>query len=243
MPVTVDHFVLSNGDTAKYDYSGLVNVPTFNDYLKLLGIGGTEIADNADLNTATYCTPGVYVCPTNVKANALTNCPTRYLFIMIVRSQTGSFASDGKWNYVEREIISNYSPRIWKQNASSNGSGTYSFTDWFRFEGSPYSVLTTATQSAEATGWTLTYAQTECRAGACWVKFEASFSGSGVNDWVTIATGLPTTDRAWFWQSIDDNGKRYKLRVSSSGELSVKNSQSASTLYVDTTITYPINNV
>lgn len=27
MPVTVDHFVLSNGDTAKYDYDGLVNIP------------------------------------------------------------------------------------------------------------------------------------------------------------------------------------------------------------------------
>ncbi len=27
MPVTVDHFVLSNGDTAKYDYDGLNNKP------------------------------------------------------------------------------------------------------------------------------------------------------------------------------------------------------------------------
>lgn len=243
MPVTVDHFVLSNGDTAKYDYSGLTNVPTFNDYLKLLGIGGTEIADNADLNTATYCTPGVYVCPTNVKALSLTNCPTRYLFIMIVRSQTGSFASDGEWNYVEREIISNYSPRIWKQNASSNGSGTYSFADWVRFEGSPYSALTVTPQSAESTGWTLTYAQTECRAGACWVKFEASFSGTGSNTWVPVVTGLPTTDREWITQGIDTNGKRYSILVSANGTLSVKNTQSASALSINTTITYPINNV
>lgn len=241
MPVTVDHFVLSNGDTAKYDYDGLNNKPNFDSYLKL--VGGTVIADNADLNSATYVTPGIYTCPTTTKAATLTNCPTQYPFIMIVRSDTGVFDSNGASNSVSREIYGQYSTRIWRQNASSDANGVYTFTDWFRFDGSPRTALTTVAQDAGATGWTITHIAHDCRAGACWIKFEASFSGSGINEWVDVATGFPRTDRVWFWQCVDENGKRYKLRVTADGALSVKNINTSSTLYVDTTISYPIIDV
>lgn len=131
MPVTVDHFVLSNGDTAKYDYDGLDNKPSLDVFLKL--VGGTVIADNADLNSVAYTTPGIYTCPTIAKAGTLTNCPTQYPFVMIVRSETGEFNSTGEWNYISRELYGNFSTQIWRQNASSNSSGVYTWTAWNRF--------------------------------------------------------------------------------------------------------------
>ena len=131
MPVTVDHFVLSNGDTAKYDYDGLNNKPNLDVHLKLLG--GTEIEENTDLNSAAYTNPGNYICSTTTKAGTLTNCPTQYAFVMSVRSSTGDFRYGGNYNYIIREIYGIFSTQVWRQKVIAGASGTWEFDAWHRF--------------------------------------------------------------------------------------------------------------
>lgn len=64
----------------------------------LLGTGGIEIPEGANLNADTYKVPGNYYCRSNARAASLSNCPTKSAFTMKVSSGTGT------GNYPKQDI-------------------------------------------------------------------------------------------------------------------------------------------
>ena len=66
-------------------------------YTPFLGVGGTEITSNQDLDS--FITPGNYYCKGNTTVATLTNCPTVEAFKMFVSHPTG-----GSTSYIGQEI-------------------------------------------------------------------------------------------------------------------------------------------
>ena len=105
----------------------------------------------------------------------------------------------------------------------------------------PQNNLSYSASSAGTTGWTLSSGYNTIRSNVAFIKFEASFSGTGATGYQDVVTGLPKPDRNWFFTFTDNSGNPVKVRVNTDGVLSVSNISSSSTLGIDTTITYPIS--
>ena len=104
-----------------------------NYYDRLAAIGGTDIPSNADLNTITYLSIGMYACETNAKAASLSNCPTSSAFTMRVylsHSTSPRDINNEQWVYLVREIT-DLQGRKWNQNASSGTTpGVFTYGTW-----------------------------------------------------------------------------------------------------------------
>lgn len=238
MPVTVDHFVLSNGDTAKYDYDGLNNKPDMSRYLSLNE--GTVISENADLNTVQFVQPGLYTCTKRENAQTLTNCPVTSAFVMSVRTTIGLFYASNKYNYLMREIYCLANNSVYRQLVDSNSSGTYTFYDWSQYIGTRASELQKSATSLNATGWTNVAVHIYIRSSCVYLKIAADYNGNVNSDWQGIVEGLPKPSGNFYYQFTNSSGKNLKLRVDTDGVLSVCDFSSSRSYGIETTISYPI---
>ena len=117
-------------DTPK-EYATVENVKETNDALRqdtkvnywLLGLGGIEIPESADLND--YKEPGNYYCSSNVNAATLTNSPTEYAFTMKVSSGTGN-------GHYQRQEIFSYSGGFKYTRTYHDIDATPAWTNWVR---------------------------------------------------------------------------------------------------------------
>lgn len=92
---------------------------------------GTSVPSNANLNSTTYLKVGNYYCSADVTVATLTNCPTSSAFMMQVLSPLSTTYDNesGAWVYRVR-ILTTYTGKVYYQNCSTNGSGTWSYGAW-----------------------------------------------------------------------------------------------------------------
>ena len=94
---------------------------------------GTNIPENANLNTATYLKIGNYYCNLSATAASMTNCPTNEAFMMRVYSPLSTTIdneSSSTWVYRLREIIT-LSGTTYRQYVSSGSTaGSFSYNSW-----------------------------------------------------------------------------------------------------------------
>ena len=103
----------------------------FQTYEPLIADGET-IPTNVNLNTASYCNIGRYVCPLSTTPATLVNCPTTNAFYMTVRNVTKTDipTSTLTWQYLLREIT-DVNGNQYTQTAFCGGTaGSWVFGDW-----------------------------------------------------------------------------------------------------------------
>ena len=120
-PIVVDG---AQKDTVESALSGLNGAKPNTSALKTLthtlGVEGTEIAENTDLDTLT--TAGVYKCGTGARAATLTHCPVNTAFKLIVDYSNADF-------YRQTIVVSNdVIAHVWTRTKAS----TNVFGDWMQ---------------------------------------------------------------------------------------------------------------
>jgi hypothetical protein len=118
-----------------------------------------DIPANADLNTLTYCQPGIFVCSASADASSLTNCPAKQAFRMEVYNVTGAqtqISATAIWVYLIRKIT-DYAGREWVQSARTEGaSPTWTYSNWVMTHGgSTDGEIPLASVLTAATGFTI----------------------------------------------------------------------------------------
>lgn len=113
----------------------ITNLPSINsrEYSTLVPRDGTEIPENADLNTITYIKVGKYFCSKDTTVATLSNCPTVSGFMMEVISPLSDIfdnESTDTWIYRVRKIT-DYGGNIYIQSVSSSSvAGNFTYGDW-----------------------------------------------------------------------------------------------------------------
>ena len=96
---------------------------------------GTNIPENADLNTIDYIKVGCYYCGDNNTANTFKNCPTNRAFMMEVYSpisKTYDNESTSKWTFRIRKIMT-YDGHIFIQMVESGATaGVFTYHPWYK---------------------------------------------------------------------------------------------------------------
>lgn len=96
---------------------------------------GTNIPENADLNTIDYIKVGCYYCRDNNTANTFKNCPTNRAFMMEVYSpisKTYDNESTSKWTFRIRKIMT-YDGHIFIQMVESGATaGVFTYHPWYK---------------------------------------------------------------------------------------------------------------
>jgi hypothetical protein len=115
----------------------------------------SDIPANADLNTITYCQPGVFVCSTTAGVATLTNCPTWQAFRMEVYNMTRAntqILPTTNWWYLVRKIL-DLEGHEWVQQVASNGSTppVWTYGPW-RETGQTITMTTTDPGEGSALG-------------------------------------------------------------------------------------------
>ena len=79
--------------------------------------GGTEIPNNSNLNDDTFMSAGTWICQNNANANTLTNCPTTYVFRMIVLKTLKHLRTEGNGtNWIgSQQIIYDYMGNVYSR--------------------------------------------------------------------------------------------------------------------------------
>lgn len=96
---------------------------------------GIPMTANTDLNSALYTTPGTYAAIASVSSTLANNPDIYHAFVLKVFCSNGNWNTNGNWNYCTREISYQGNTAIYRQTCSSNGSGVWSFSSWYKIEG------------------------------------------------------------------------------------------------------------
>ena len=95
---------------------------------------GTNIAENADLNTVEYLKVGSYYCSSNAKAKTLTNCPIKVSFLMEVLSPLSPTIDNETtkgWVYRLRRLTHYSTGEQYIQFVSSGtNAGEFTYGEW-----------------------------------------------------------------------------------------------------------------
>lgn len=93
--------------------------------------GGTEVPENADFNSITYLTCGVYAVKSSAIANTITNIPVNMGGRLIVVNSIGTNYLDtsGTWRYFIQYYIT-YTGLIYYRHVSTSGSTDLIFNSW-----------------------------------------------------------------------------------------------------------------
>lgn len=190
----------------------------------------TEISSGADLNN--YTTTGSYKTPNGATTATLLNCPYSSSGIKLIvenlsaSSQIMQTIRCANAGYIYFRV---YSGGAWKE--------------WVRIAtGAEIDSLNTATTGSGAlatqSSWTMLAYSYVRLAKMAFVKIEATSTNTSTS-WVTVATGYPAPQRAYYYQIATPQGV-CKARLNTSGELALANSQGVNGCKIDTVFSYPL---
>lgn len=190
-----------------------------------------SLTSSDDCNTLEQ---GVYVFSQSVPQNAPSG--VQYGTLIVVQGQTPSASTvynfqllsvSGRGLYYRRkqgvsgDVFANWT-KVAKQedidslNSNSTGSGALE------------------TQSS----WTMLAYSYVRLAKMAFIKIEATSTNTSTS-WVTVATGYPAPQRAYYYQIATPQGV-CKARLNTSGELALANSQGVNGCKIDTVFSYPL---
>lgn len=96
--------------------------------------GATNIPANSDLNTASFITPGRYVCPSTADVLTLSNCPSSSAFSMMVINVLNAvkdISDTSLWMYFIRVLTDRFGGAF-VQSVSNSGTITWTYSRWIR---------------------------------------------------------------------------------------------------------------
>lgn len=85
--------------------------------------------------------------------------------------------------------------------------------------------------------WTTNFARAKKSGCAVALKIDAT-AKTASNGWIVVASGLPAAADDFFYQGYDDGHGAYKIKIDTSGNLSLSNRSGKVATYVDTVISY-----
>lgn len=85
--------------------------------------------------------------------------------------------------------------------------------------------------------WTINFARAKKSGCAISLKIDAT-AKTASNGWIVVASGLPAAADDFFYQGYDDGHGAYKIKIDTSGNLSLSNRSGKVATYVDTVISY-----
>lgn len=94
--------------------------------------GVTTIPSNANLNSLTYLSSGVFLCPSYAVATTLSNSPANTsfnLYTTVINST--STTPSGNWLNVRQEI-KDISGNDFVRYCNTNGSGVWQYGSWYK---------------------------------------------------------------------------------------------------------------
>lgn len=108
--------------------------------------GATHVSENSNLNTPTFCQPGVYYCPSTTDAQTMTNLPVKNAFQMTVvnllNTKTEVSTADA-WTYLLR-VFYGLGNSTYIQYVSVNGYGEWEYGPWLSVFNSANITITTS---------------------------------------------------------------------------------------------------
>lgn len=103
---------------------------------------GVPISKNSDLNSTDFVVPDIYTSESNEISQSLSNCPVDGPFTMMVKSADGKIVTKtSNWSYIIREISRAGTTDVYRQQANSNGSGTWAYGKWKQFSDVNYNTI------------------------------------------------------------------------------------------------------
>ena len=152
----------------------------------LIGMWGTQITANANMNTTALCAVGRYYCPSNATVATLSNCPTSRAFTATVENMLGDVLSlSGNWQQFIRKLCDIVGDEFVQQIAT-DGSGNVVYGAWRK-------VLYSAVEKNA-------YSNTNVKRGECIARRQGnvvsincagdavSIPAATVTDYVTVAS-------------------------------------------------------
>ena len=155
-------------------------------YTSLIPLG-TNIGENADLNTLDYLKVGNYYCSANATVKTLTNCPITVAFMMQVYSPLATTIDNETtktWAYRTRKIIT-YTGEEYIQSCNSGSTaGEWTYKPWQKVVSTSEAAIPVKEGGTGQTSITdTTYTTARYRASAL-VSSETSPTTNGVINWV-----------------------------------------------------------
>ena len=101
---------------------------------RVLGLGKLPTIQSGD-NLDALVEPGTYAIKTTTSAQGILNLPVPYAGVVRVWSANGTGNTTGNWVYVIQEYIPISARSIYRRALETNGTGTWEFGPWYRFQG------------------------------------------------------------------------------------------------------------
>lgn len=126
-----------------------------------------------------------------------------------------------------------YDAKTYKRYKNGN-----TWLDWATYISDSDLNVSTVDGSVKTTNdWTINFARAKKSGHAVALKIDAT-AKTASSGWITVASGLPAAADDFFYQGYDDGHGAYKIKIDTSGNLSLSNRSGKVATYVDTVISY-----
>lgn len=130
----------------------------------------------------------------------------------------------------------------WGDAKGKTYTGSYhsssGFSGWYAFlQDSDLNVSTINGSVKTTNDWTTNFARAKKSGCAVALKIDAT-AKTASSGWIIVASGLPAAADDFFYQGYDDGHGAYKIKIDTSGNLSLSNRSGKVATYVDTVISY-----